>query len=432
MWGRNQPPRRPSASPISALTSWLRRNAAAIPDRPALILDGQTLSWAELSGRARSLAVPAPLPLIVAESNDRLALLAYAAGEAGRAFFPVNPALPLAPWRDLVGPGGEAELIVGTSGTTGAAKAVMLGPDGLRAHVTASRGRLGLGPEDVWLDGLPLFHVGGLMILWRCAEAGATVLLHDHFDVAAMAEALPDASHVSLVPTMLARLIEAGIVPGPRLRVCLVGGAALPGALAERALAAGWPLCPTYGMSEAGSQVATLVRAEPGWRAGTVGTALEGLEVALVEGRIRVRGAAVMLGYANPAMRPGDGLSDGWFETGDLGAWDEAGRLVVLGRADDVLISGGENIHPQAVEEVAARCPGVQAVGITAQTDTLWGDRLVAMVVGSVGEAEFLDWCRNHLPPALRPKQIVHLESLPLNATGKLDRAALRRSWPEK
>ncbi len=411
------------------LAAWLHRNTAS---RPALILGDESLSWTELRHHAQALAEPGAAPLIVAAPNNRLALLAYAAGLAGRAFFPVDPARPADSWSRLVGPGGAAELIVATSGTTGAAKAVMLSADNLRAHVAASRARLGLQPDDVWLNPLPLFHVGGLMILWRCAEAGATAVLPHRFDVAAMAAALPAVTHVSLVPTMLARLLEAGVAPGPRLRVCLVGGAALPGALAERALAAGWPLCPTYGMSEVASQVATLVRAEPGWHPGTVGPALEGLEVALVEnGRIRVRGAAVMLGYANPEMRPGDGLVDGWYETGDLGAWDEAGRLVVLGRADDMLISGGENVHPQTVEEVAARCPGVRAVGVTARTDAEWGDRVVAVVVGEVTEAAFLAWCRDRLRPAERPKQMIHAESLPLNATGKLDRTALRRSLAE-
>jgi O-succinylbenzoic acid--CoA ligase len=230
---------------------------------------------------------------------------------------------------------------------------------------------------------------------------------------------------------MLARLLDAGVAPGRRLRVCLVGGAALPGALAERALAADWPLCPTYGMSEVASQAATLVNATPGWRPGTVGVPLDGLEIALTDGRIRVRGDAVMLGYANPEMRPGDGLVDGWYETGDLGEWDGSDRLVVLGRADDVLISGGENVHPQTVEEVASRCPGVRAVGVTACADTLWGDRLVAAVVGDVSEDAVLGWCRERLPPAFRPKQVVMLKALPLNASGKLDRRELRRLLAE-
>lgn len=416
----------------TALSTWLHRNAVAIPDRPALILGGVVMSWAVLRDRAEAQAAPATTPLIAGQSSDELTLLAYAAAVAGRAFFPVNPALPADPWHRLVGPGGGAELIVATSGTSGAAKAVMLSPGNLRAHVAASRARLRLAPDDQWLNCLPLFHVGGLMILWRCAEAGARVLLHNRFDVAAVADALPEVTHVSLVPTMLARLLDAGVAPGPRLRVCLVGGAALPGPLAERALAAGWPLCPTYGMSETASQVATLVPARPGWRPGLVGAPLQGLEVLLDGGRIRVRGGSVMLGYANPAMRPGDGLVDGWYETGDLGAWDEAGRLVVLGRADDVLISGGENIHPQAVEEVAARCPGVQAVGVTAQADALWGDRLVAVVVGTVSETDFLLWCRERLPPAQRPRHMQRAASLPLNATGKLDRKALRRSLAEQ
>lgn len=407
----------------TCLGEWLRRNAAERPGSPAL----SGLTWADLQDRAQALAEPGERPLIA--STD-LALAAYAAALAGRAFFPLNPALPAetrARLAGLVGPGGNVELIVATSGSSGEAKAVMLPPHALRAHAAASRARLALAAEDVWLDVLPLFHVGGLMILWRCAEAGAAVLLHDRFDPARVAADLPRATHVSLVPAMLARLLDAGVPPGPRLRVCLVGGAALPGPLAERALAAGWPLCPTYGMSEAASQVATLVPASPGWRPGTVGRPLDGLELSLVDGRIAVRGAMVMAGYANPAMRPGEGLRDGWFATGDLGAWDADGSLVVLGRADDVLISGGETIHPLAVEEIAARCPGVAAVAITARPDAVWGDRLVAAVVGEVTDEAFLAWCADHLPSFMRPREVVRLPALPLNATGKVDRRGLRR-----
>lgn len=407
----------------TCLGEWLRRNAVDRPSCPAV----SRLNWSALLERAQALAAPDARPLV---ASGNLALAACGAALAGRAFFPLNPALPTdmrARLASLVGPGGGIELIVATSGSSGEAKAVMLTPDALRAHATASQARLGLAAEDTWLNVMPLFHVGGLMILWRCAEAGAAVLLHDRFDPARVAEDLPKVTHVSLVPAMLARLLDDGLAPGPRLRVCLVGGAALPGALAERALAAGWPLCPTYGMSEAASQVATLVPARPGWRPGTVGRPLDGLEIALADGRIRVRGGMAMAGYANPAMRPGEGLQDGWFETGDLGAWDEAGNLVVLGRADDVLISGGENIHPLAVEEIVARCPGVAAAAITARPDAVWGDRLVAVLVGGVSDDDFLQWCAGHLPPFMRPRQVLRLPALPLNATGKLDRLALRR-----
>lgn len=404
----------------SVLRDWL----GAHPRRPALTIAGETLRFGDLRP-----ADPSAAPLITAAGNGRLALLAYGAALAGRTFLPLDPALPEAQRQalgGLIGPGGTASLVVATSGSTGRAKAVMLSAGNIRAHVLASKARLPLAPDDVWLDCLPLFHVGGLMILWRCAEAGARVLLHERFDLAALAADLPRATHISLVPTMLARLLEAGIPPGPRLRVCLVGGAALPGTLAERALAAGWPLYATYGMSETASQAATLPL-RPGWRPGTVGTPLDGFDVALKDGRIALRGPAVMLGYANPAMRPGDGLADGWFVTSDLGAWDAAGALVVLGRADDMLISGGENVQPLAVEEVLARCPGVAAVGITARRDAEWGDRLVAVVVGSVDDGALLDWARAHLPPPQRPREIVRMPALPLNASGKLDRSALRR-----
>jgi O-succinylbenzoic acid--CoA ligase len=266
--------------------------------------------------------------------------------------------------------------------------------------------------------------------LFRCLEAGATMLLHRRFDPLAVAADMADgkATHVSLVPAMLGQLLDLGCRPSPRLRHVLVGGAGLPLAMADQALAAGWPIHPSYGMSEAASQVATCGSAI-GWRPGLAGEPLAGIEIATSpDGRIRVRGPSVMAGYVNAGLNPGDGLdADGWFETGDLGGLDVSGCLHVLGRADDVLVSGGEKLHPTEVEGLAGRCPGVHAIGVTGKTDANWGDLVVAVVVGEVTEPAFLDWCRTHLPSHLRPRRMLSVGALPLTAGGKIDRQALRR-----
>lgn len=384
----------------SLLFRWLERAAANHPDAPALILEDRIFSFTELLASS-----PSRLP-------QRLAQLLQ------------GPDLP-----------GRAELLVVTSGSTGEPKQVMLGEASLEAAVWASRGRIPLAPGDLWLACLPLRHIGGIIVFYRCAEAGAAVLWHPGFDAARVLSdmARHGVTHVSLVPAMLARLLEAGPPPAC-LKYALVGGGPLSENLARRAHQAGWPLCPSYGMSEAASQVATLVPLSRDWREGMVGPPLPGITVAIVdernrpvagEGRIRIRGPMVMTGYANPAGEAGHGLDDGWFSSGDLGYLDDAGNLVVVGRCDDMLVSGGVNIHPAEVEKLLLTCPGVDDAAVTALADDIWGDRLVALLVGEAGAGAVQDWCRAHLASHLRPRQFVPVDQLPRNALGKLERNRL-------
>jgi O-succinylbenzoic acid--CoA ligase len=325
----------------------------------------------------------------------------------------------------------DVALMIATSGSTGRPKAVMLTAANLAAAATASAERLPLMPGDGWLACLPLFHIGGLSILTRCALAGALAVVHQGFDPEKVAVDLERhrITHLSLVPTMLARLLEkVGDVPPPlTLRHVLVGGAALSSGLAQRALAAGWPINPSYGMSETASQLATLVDVPLDWRQGHVGRPLAGAEVAVdEEGRLKVRGPMVMAGYANADLRPGDGLADGWFTTNDLAVLKEDGQLVILGRGDDVLISGGKKIQPQLVEDMVGGCPGVASAAIAGRADPIWGQVLVAVYTGSIAADALLAWCREHVPGPLRPRHALRVAGLPLTPNGKLDRRALR------
>jgi len=382
----------------SLLSRWLERAALSHPDAPALIAEDEVFSFADLCS-----AVPERLP-------QRLALLLK------------QPELP-----------GHAELLIATSGSTGEPKTVMLSEANLEAAVLASRNRIPLAPGDVWLACLPLQHIGGMAIFYRCAEAGAAVLLHDGFDAARVREDMErhGVTHISLVPAMLARLLEAGAPPAT-LKYALIGGGPLSLSLARQANLAGWPVCPTYGMSEAASQVATLSEFPSDWREGMVGRPLPGVSVEIVdddnrpvqgEGRIRVRGPSVMTGYANAVHEFGHGLRDGWFVSGDRGYLDARGNLVVLGRHDDVLVSGGVNVHPAEVEGLLLACPGVSDVAVTGVSDAVWGDRIAALVVGSVDELQA--WCRERVPSHLRPRLFVSVAALPRNALGKLERKRL-------
>jgi O-succinylbenzoic acid--CoA ligase len=224
---------------------------------------------------------------------------------------------------------------------------------------------------------------------------------------------------------MLARLLEVREAPARWLRVLLVGGQALGSALAERAIRAGWPLRVTYGMTETASQVATsdvLAEApEPGF----AGPILPGIRVSCEtgsSGRIRVQGPVVMAGYANPERVPGDGLEDGSFVTGDLGRVSDNGCLVVLGRADDVLVIGGEAVCPRRVEEKLASAPGVESVVVVGIEHPVWGYRLVAAYTGCIGGDSLDLWCRRHLPARERPRDFRGLKQLPLLHSGKPDR----------
>lgn len=316
--------------------------------------------------------------------------------------------------------------MVCTSGTRGEGKLVVLTGDQLLSSVLASRERLAFKASDSWLMCLPLYHVGGLMIPLRCAEAGATLVLHEDYDPLRLWRDLHrhDVTHVSLVPTMLAHLLDlyAGKPPPPNLRVMLVGGGHLPANLARRALAAGWPLCPSYGLTEAASQVATLYPPSSLYVEGLAGRPLSHLQVKIEpgSGRIMIRGDSVMQGYVGePARR------DGWFVTSDLGRLDEHGNLFVLGRADDMLISGGVNVHPRQVEQLLLECSGIREVAVTAVADNLWGDRLVALYVGDLPSHALRAWSREQLPGYMRPQDFVRVEMLPRTALGKLRRNAL-------
>ncbi len=447
---------------------WLETAAHRCPAAPALSGEAGRLTFAELhrltdgvaarlslrhaSGAVVPLRLPTrwwtalylhgvmrlggiPFPLAPGLSGHETAALLRQAGTAPTAVEDgVCPLDPPSATRVTARPRSpdQVQLIVATSGSGGMPKGVMLSGANLCAAVEASSQRIPLGPGDRWLDCLPLQHIGGLSILYRCLAAGADAVLHEHFDAERIWRSLhgDGITHLSLVPAMLARLLEvAGDTPPPAtLRHLLVGGAMLAPALAERAAA--WPLCVTYGMTETASQLATDCANGAGCGQGQVGRPLPGFDVGIRRGRVAVRGPAVMAGYVNPAMRPGDGLRDGWFVTPDLGVLDAGGRLRILGRADRILVSGGENVDPARVERCLEACTGVVQAGVTAVTDPVWGDRLVAFIVGPASTDAVGRWCRERLPASHRPRCIVSVPHLPRGALGKLRRTRLRE-WAE-
>jgi O-succinylbenzoic acid--CoA ligase len=318
----------------------------------------------------------------------------------------------------------------------------MLPRQQLLASAVRVNAALDLRPGDEWLCVLPLHHIGGLAIGWRCALAGATLRLPaadggrataGGFDTGAVAATLAahPVTHLSLVPAMLARLLDAMPAAPAALRVVLVGGQALHPALARRAVAAGWPLYVSYGMTETGSMVAAGRWRDddaPGTRVGLPlpGVALDGAGPGAPPRVLRLRGPMLMAGYADPSRRPGRGLADGWLTTADLCRLDADGALRVFGRADELVVIGGEQVSPAAVEASLAAAPGVREVAIVAVPHPSWGATLAACWSGPATPAALQAWCRAELPGRERPHIFRRLDALPLLPSGKPDRDGLR------
>lgn len=321
------------------------------------------------------------------------------------------------------------QVVVFTSGTSGRAKGVRLSRAALLAAARAHAEALPFADDDRWLLSLSPARIGGLSILTRTLAARRAVVLPPEggFEPARWREAI-EARRVtllSLVPTMLTRLLAAG-TPAPRsLRAVLLGGAGCPPDLLARGRAAGWPLLPTYGMSETGAQIATQRLGDP--RPEGVGRPLPGAEVRLDDGgAIEVRAPTLMDGYLGERARaPGE-----WLRTGDLGRWLDDGSLQIVGRADDRIVSGGETIDPAEVEAALRTHPKIRDACVIGRPDDTWGEVVTAVVVS---DAIGLDEIRAHVRPRLathkHPRRLERVAALPVTPDGKIDRRALRASW---
>ena len=328
---------------------------------------------------------------------------------------------------DLLRPwvaGDDVEpLVVRTSGSTGEPKDVRLSRDAVLASAHATHARLG-GPGQ-WLLALPVTGVGGLQVLVRSLLAEQEpVLLDDHDDlVDALRELDAPRTYASLVPTQLHRLASAGRLDVlAALDAVLVGGAALDPTLREQATSAGVRVVRTYGMSETSG--------------GCVydGVPLDGVRVRVADardgvGRVQLAGPVLFDGYGDVAR------TDEWFDTADLGSVDAAGVLSVVGRADDVVVSGGVNVPLPAVERALRALPEVHDAAVAGVPDDEWGTRVVAVVVPADAtclDAVAADRLRDALeeqglPRRWAPRDVTLVDTVPLLPNGKVDRLAVRR-----
>jgi O-succinylbenzoic acid--CoA ligase len=429
------------------MENWLLQAAAIAPERPALVSAEGVVTYADLAERAgraatavRAAGVTAGQPVAIAlPAGLDFVTTVHGVLLAGAVAVPVDlrlseeerarriPAGALVVDRALAATPTDAAsrdpaapialeqtaAIMHTSGTTSDPRPVPLTYGNWLANALGSAVALGLDRNERWLCPMPLVHVGGLSILIRSAVYATTVVLHGRYDTAAVLDALMSGDEritlVSLVPTMLARLLDAGLREPPTLRWVLLGGGPITPALLERALSVGVPVAPTYGMTEACSQIATH------------GRPLPGVEIRLgADGEILVRGAIV----STAAL-----AADGWLHTGDLGAFDDRGRLEVIGRKADTIVSGGENVAPAEVEAILLEHPAVADAAVHARPDPDWGEAVVATVVlasgARVGAEELRAFTAARIAPFKVPKTIGFADALPRTVSGKLLRRQL-------
>jgi O-succinylbenzoic acid--CoA ligase len=288
--------------------------------------------------------------------------------------------------------------VVATSGTTGTAKGVVLTHSAVEASARATSRRLAVGADDHWLACLPLSHVGGLSVVTRALVTDTALTVHPEFDPTLVQGS--DATLVSLVATALTRIDPT------QFRVIVLGGGRPPADGPVNVVS-------TYGMTETGSGVVY------------DGIPLDGVEAQIRSGEIELRGPMLLRAYRD-GTDPKD--ADGWLQTGDMGRWLDDGRLHIDGRRDDMIITGGENVWPEAVETVLRTHPAIADVLVRGRPDPEWGDIVEAVVVPA-GTPPSLADLRKHVklshPSFLAPKSLVLVDSLPRTSIGKLRRHPL-------
>ena len=300
---------------------------------------------------------------------------------------------------------GDA-LVIASSGSTGSPKGIIHTHSSLLSGAKASASRLQLTSDNHWLVCIPVSHVGGFSVISRALHTGAALTLLPAFDVAAVQDAAKNgATHTSLVATALSR-IDTSL-----FKSILLGGSSAPEYLPSNVIT-------TYGMTETGGGV--VYNGQP----------LDNVEIKIVDGEIFLRCPMLMRAYRDDQTIS---VEDGWYATGDIGEIDNDGKLSVHGRQTDMIITGGENVWPSAVENSLTSHPLVNQIVVRGMPDTTWGQRVVAYVVlndaTQTSEVKLLSDLRDHvkqtLPAFCAPQQIIVVAEIPRTSLGKVDAQAL-------
>ena len=390
----------------------LKKALIGFPDIPVLLIDGQCPNCISYSGLLTQTSAYSDLPYPT-EAED-LALLCY------------------------------------TSGTTGRSKGAMITHGNLIHNLQALYEAWQWSSEDVLLHALPLFHIHGLVVaLHGCLLAGGTLILLERFDPRSVWETLDRESCTICmgVPTMYQRLSQAweGVLDKPQLktmRVFISGSAPLSETLFKRFREqTGHTILERYGMTEAG-MIASNPYPPEARKAKSVGYPLAGVQIRIVDseghdvipgevGEVWIRGNNIFNGYWRLSEKTGEAFQDGWFKSGDLGYQDpgDDNRLYLVGRAKELIISGGLNVYPKEVENILEAHEAVLEAAVYGRTDEDLGEKVLAAVVlkegAALSSAEIIVYCRQHLAPYKCPKKVVLLPVLPRNAMGKIQKQGL-------
>jgi fatty-acyl-CoA synthase len=453
------------------LSRIVERWAGHFPDKVALHFHGTDYTYAQLWTRIREVS-----QALQVDKGERIAWLGYnhpdmlvllfAAARRGAILVPLNWRLTAAEHRRILAdcspklifsdgefaeaagrlgvPAGKLErentdplrgedaddlLIVYTSGTTGAPKGAVLTQSALLWNGFNAIHAHDLSQSDHVLSALPMFHVGGLNNQTLPALlAGATVTLHKRFEPGAwLADVAKRRPTISLlVPATMAAVIGHADWKGSdlsSLKLLNTGSMVVPESLIRAFHERGVPVGQIYGCTETAPIAVVLLKEDAVRKRGSTGKPAPHCEVKLVDGEIWVRGPAVMRGYwpDHSGLTP-----EGWFRTGDLARIDEEGFYWVVGRSKEVIISGGENIHPAELENVLADCPGIVEAAVVAVEDSRWGEAACACVVSSLEEEEILGLFEDRLARYKHPRRVAYFDALPRNAMGKVLKSELR------
>lgn len=331
----------------------------------------------------------------------------------------------------------DPALVIFTSGTSGTAKAARLHWSAIRHAADAATQVLDLSSQRAWLGCLPLDHIGGASIIYRAGRSGNSVVLCERFDPHQVNNLLDNHAvnnykiyGISVVPTMLSRLInERQHRPWPtQLQYLLTGGGPVAPALIEQSTTMGLPPNQTYGLTEAASQVTTLLPTDAKNHSSSAGTPVPGTEIRIKDGIIEIRGPTLFAGYETNGKISEPHKQTEWFSTGDIGTSDANGFLTVHARRSDLIISGGENIYPAEVEAVLEQHPDIAEAGVYGISDSEWGHIVGVMLVAShapLTDEALTTYCEQKLARFKQPKKWKWVAALPRTATGKLQRHLL-------
>lgn len=325
--------------------------------------------------------------------------------------------------------------IMYTSGTTGQPKGVLQTFGNHFYSAVSSALNLGLAPTDKWLCVAPIFHISGFSIIMRGLIYGMTVRLVEKFRAEEIERILANetVTIMSVVPFMLKKLIQqqnkTNIHYNSAFRCMLLGGGTIDRETLETCLQRSIPVVQCYGMTETCSQIVALRSADALLKLGSVGQPLFSTQLKLSkDGEILLKTPALTPGYLNLPDKLASKMIDGWYRTGDIGHLDEEGYLYIDGRADEMLVSGGENIFPQEIEQVYQRYPQINEVAVVGQNNSVWGQVPVAFVVSDhrLSTTKLMNYGYEHLARYKVPQHYIFVSELPKNASGKIRRFMLR------